>query len=1010
MSLSRILPLPVTDGISPIGNITDNHKEGNIKEPATSYYFTIPLKSFRPSPCKLSDIADSQQASQHLQTLVIIFHLINRMFYSSNPNIMSLPNNGGRKIRVFMEYITFEDTDMQDDISLIDTIGIRFHFHFFCNEINFLDGIKQLSESNGGEPIISAEAGMDDDGEKPRKPPKKKPNGKQKKSLPRIYNAYEKIDNLIKWFDLSNAYMNYSVDRFSYTFDTQCGDSFVPYESHELHPDRVFTWENSCLEGMSVLQKSLSPDFPFPELVYELPIHLLVNTAAICTVVLPRTPLWFEQTVADQVNTLQSFCNKEYLDAIFFDKFLKRNDIKELAVVQSDKIKKLESKYNDSDLDMEMLRFRERTVKNIANCFRPGANVSNPIVLMTKWAAEKKTWTTEAANVDPNMTYFGNMVAKDFIHFEQDLRFSVTHSIFFRVLVNALGAYRYKLDLHNNVLMLGAGASGKSHILDTIAGLLVPGTTMKVSHATEKAATIGSDNNDHISLYHELPPGFLGNDKNGSETGNHIIKDMMTSCTVNTVSIVVDNDLGTREASHFESECVGVVLGATNERADRIPEALSTRMIKMMVNEYTRDGFGVNEMTSEVVGVRGGDYINVESTKLFENRWRTRQVMSNMVEKMIYTKTLVDVDMSVFNLIQLRMMGFMENHDITTSNSNIRDLKFMRHFARTLTILFACDKFANDPSSIGYEQEFSFKTLQKIQPLLFCTEEIALFTMTLNADQLINVHHFKLIEVLLAACKNTMYKNSGIGDEWDIKNGMYYTQSKYPDERKIYRDLIQAQTVGDFKEKLSAENLKVAFNEIRRQVFRGSSILLFDNSTQSISINVAYIEKHFEFDYDVGRYKCKFDLNNLMQDVYNKSYANTFTKDRKMLVGTTLDPQAPFLLNTFHQIPNENHVLSHNLAISTNNGTMSFSEETNDYCREGSVVKYKRNFETFVYHEYVSKCGYTEDLDIENLYRPALHSNTITTYPIDFATWFTRFSKSVTIKRISPLNKKQKLK
>jgi hypothetical protein len=730
---------------------------------------------------------------------------------------------------------------------------------------------------------------------------------------------------------------------------------------------------------------------------------MLYNTVSICTFILPHTPLWFEQSIDDKLNTMQMFLNKPLLEAIYNDKFFKRNDIKEFATVQADKIKRLESKYTGDELKRELLKFRQRSVKVISNCFRPGANVSEPIVLMTKWAKEQETWTTSPGVVDEHLSYFGQMIAKDFIHIEQDLRLSVTHSIFFRVLVNALGAYRYKLDLHNNVLMLGQGATGKSHILDTIASVLVPKTTTKVSHATEKAATIGSDNNDHISLYHELPPGMLGKDRNGAETGNHIIKDMMTSCVVNTVSIHVDNDLGTREATNFESECVGVVLGATNERSDKIPEALSTRMIKMMVNEYKRDGFGVNEMTSRVLG--SIDAVDNTSHELFVKRWRVRQVMLNMVEKMIYSQTLVDVDMSVFNLMQTGMERYMLEKDILTrSSSNIRDIKFMRHFARTLTILFACDKYANDPASPGYKKEFSLEGLLDIQPLLFCTEEIALFTLTLNADQLINVHHFKLIEVLLAAIDKHIKRNK-VTNEPDVSNGMIYTGAVYPDERKIYREMSHAQNTGMFDEKLSAENLKVAFNEIRKVVFKGQSIVVFDNNQQSIQISNDFVSKHFDFDDELGRYKCKFDLNNLMENVFLNAFTNTFSKTRRLLVGTQLDPQAPFLLNTFDQKPNENHVLQQNMAISTNFGNFAYKEETEHYVRTGNCLQYKCNFEEYQYNEYLKECGLTsdstKDFDIEYLYQPVKQSTMgyINVYPDDYAKWFQNFAKVKISKR-----------
>lgn len=989
----KILPFPIFEQTNPISSISQNIYPEQKQEPHESFYFTIPLSSFRPSPCRLSDIASTERANHQLRLLIVCFHLINKQFFSSSPHISALSNNQGRKIRVFMEYILRNDTDIDTDISLIDTLGIRFHIHIFCDQIQFIEGIKALIENNGGELGCLDE---DDEEIKVTKTKQKKSKPNRKDKFPRIYNAFEEVDHMIRWYDMANGYLNFTLPKQEYVFKT-VGEAFIPQRTHALFPDNVFTWKNSLLENMHEKQKARSNIFAVPKLTFELPFNLLTNTVSICSFILPHTPLWFEQSFEDKMNTLQMFSNKPLMEALFNDKFFKRNDIKEFASVQADKIKRIESKYTGDELKKELLNFRKRSVKVISNCFRPGANVSEPIVLMTKWAKEQETWTTSPGTVDSHLSYFGQMIAKDFIHIEQDLRLSVTHSIFFRVLVNALGAYRYKLDLHNNVLMLGQGATGKSHILDTIAALLVPKTTTKVSHATEKAATIGSDNNDHISLYHELPPGMLGKDKNGAETGNHIIKDMMTSCVVNTVSIQVDHDQATREAISFESECVGVVLGATNERSDKIPEALSTRMIKMMVNEYKRDGFGVNEMTSSVLS--STDSSNKHDHELFVKRWRVRQVMLNMVEKMIYTQTLVDVDMNVFNLMQTKIEQYMTDKDILTrASSNIRDIKFMRHFARTLTIICACDKYANDPNSPGYKKEFSIDGLLDIQPLLFCTEEIALFTLTLNADQLINVHHFKLIEVLLAATYKHIKKNP-VSKEPDVINGMMCTNNKYPDERKVYKDLIHAQNTGMFNEKLSAENLKVAFNEIRKDVYRGQSIIDFNNFEQQIQINHAFVQKHFDFDDELGRYKCKFDLNNLMENVFLNAFTNTFSKKRRLLVGTKLDPQAPFLLNTFDQKPNEEHVLQSKMAISTNFGNFAYQEENEFFVRVGNCIQYKCNFEEYEYNKYLEHCGLSGICDIEYLYKPVIQHTMSGVYPDDYAKWFQNFAKVKLSKR-----------
>ena len=272
-----------------------------------------------------------------------------------------------------------------------------------------------------------------------------------------------------------------------------------------------------------------------------------------------------------------------------------------------------------------------------------------------------------------------------------------------------MNAYRYKMSLHTNVLMLGQGATGKSHVLDTIAEILIPGTTSKVTHQTDKASAIDSDNNDHISLLYEAPPGFLGQTDKGSDqnTGSHMLKDQMTSCEVSTETIYCDSDTGRRHKVKCSSECVGVFLIATNERADSIPEALATRMSNITVDTVDRPGFNVIDKADCVVPNERNEKQKVQHI----DRWRIRQVMTNMVEKAIYTGCLKDVDVSIPTLIYSKMITKMEKAGMVGKGSTVRGKSFLINFIRTLTIIHAVDKFANDSTSKGYKKAIKFKNM-----------------------------------------------------------------------------------------------------------------------------------------------------------------------------------------------------------------------------------------------------------------------------------------------------------
>ena len=1006
------LPFPcVEDATTPVESIYKFHEDGDPKT-SRDYYFTMAIDKFRPSPCTFLDTALTQVGEAHKLMLIIIFHLLDRMFYGDEPDVINIPNVGGRRFRIFMEYLLSHDTD-PEDFTLIDCVGIRFHINIYDTSLDFNSGILKMIETNSGNEgnLVSDGNGGDDMDEGVRKKRKRKGqkpemSASAKKKLP-VSEDYKLITTTIKWLRLCGIVSNYND---SDTYTTNTDNNYAPKEEHPFHADNLFSWKNSLIPGMKEEQEVSGPNFAFPQAVYYINGYM-TTPHGILGVILPRTPIWFKQ--ADRgmmMETLQSLNNKDFMDRIFERQLrnTKRNDLLEIRQVQDKRRERLLLTTHGDNKNRALRMFRERSVKYLATSWNPIAFVSDPIKVMAKTAGDFETWHCGVPTItDIELSSFGNFIVDTMFAFENLLRISTTHTVLLRVIINALDAYRYEFNLHNNVLLVGAGATGKSHILEVLENVIfVDGTVNKVSHMTDKAVTGDRDKNDLIWTYHEMPPILQGsNNKPGdSETGSGIIKDMMTSGRVETQTIHVED--GRRTEYKVKSERVGVLIMASNNPSDKIPEALATRMSIIQVNSDSRQKFTINDMTSSIDGVSGGEYFE-ESDKVinFKRKWKIRQMLVNMVEKMIYVGCLLDVNIRVFETVQLKMTEYMRTHDIMQRVGNDREIKFLKRFARTLTIVHAVDKFISDPRSPGYDpngvikfgSQESFDTLLSIQPYLFCTEEIALFAMSLNADQLIAIHHFRALEVILACVKNTLVK-SGDGTN-ELKDGFWITRSCYPDERFIYRKLAAAQNNDTFKTKMSAENIKVAFRELRRRVFDGIAVIEFSTSTQSIGINASFVNKHFKWDDSIQRYVCSFDLNNIMTDVFYKSYANTHTKEqKKSLIGVVYDRDLPFLFDTMHKKQNPDHVLTRCIARSNNDKKMNRVETTSEYERFNDTVKFKINFEDFCYKKYLEKCGYDiEDGDFsvnETLYKHhvSVATEDNTNYPNDQIDWFVKFT------------------
>lgn len=1002
-----VYPFPTKD--TPVSDRRKFNREYD-GEACRSYFFTIGLEHMRPSPCSFLDISSTMVGKSYRVLLVTIFHLLEMMFYGEQPNMAEIPGVGGHRVRVFMEYLLARDTDPAD-FTLIDCVGIRFRIDIYDDDLDFLVGLLKMIEAVSGEEgvLLKDSSSGDEDGggrggkkKQKRKKADNPSNFMKKQPLPPSHD-YKKIKSPFEWLRHCNTVRDIGD---ASVFTSGCDVNLSPKEEHPFHPDYMFSWENSLLPGMKEEQTVLSNAFAFPDAVYFINTYLTFPFS-ILGLTLPRTPMWFKQDDMGVWNTIQSLNRKEEMERYFMmvDSALnKRNDLKDIKEVQRLRRDKLVSRVPEEDLKSELRKFRERSVKYLATAWNPTAYVSDPIKTMSKAMDELGTWHCGIATiVDKELSAFGNFIVDTMLGFENYLRISTTHATLLRVLVNSLDAYRYEFNLHNNVLLCGAGATGKSHIMEVLENILfLKGTVTRVSHMTDKAMTGDTDANDAVMMFHEMPDilrGAKGRPGDG-ETGSGIIKDMMTSCKVDTMTIIVDE--GRRREVKVQAEHVSTIIMATNEPRDSIPEALGTRMTMIQVNADTRPKFTINDMTSSIAGVSGGKYNN-ESDKsvLFKKKWQVRQILVNMVNKMIYTGCLEDVDIQVFETVQLKMTSYMREHDIMQRVGNDREIKMLKRFARTLTILFAVDKFISDPMSPGYDPdgtikfgtEEAFEKLLAIQPYLFCTEEIALFVMSINADQLIDMHHFRAMEVIMGCVKETLVTVNGQDDE---QHGRFYTKPVYPDEGAIYRSLQNAQNDASFRTKMSQENIKVAFRELRKRVYNGIAVVEFDRQTQTIRINAAFIKKHFEWDNDLKRYVCNFDLNDIMMDVFYKSYANTFTREqKKALIGVTYDVDTPFLFDTIHKKPNPDHILTRHLAKSNNMDGISFYESTDDYERVNDTIKFKINFEDFSYRNYLSECGYDVDEGYtveDTLYNHHVTPDTSTDYPNGYIEFFVRFT------------------
>lgn len=874
------------------------------------FYVTLPIKVFAPAFSRLSEGKNTTLYLAHMRILTMMVYLFNKKFRSLDQHRRVIEGTELERFSVYFEYLVSDKAEVDDtqnfETTLINCVGIR--FYFVQNETDGNDIIQALSMT------INEQGGIDPETGNPKKkpPPKKNSVGANPNNL---YNFYARYEAMSHWFHDMVTYMGKSeYGNFDYDDQTE-GELLIPYADHPLSPKIAFSFERSCaIPGIHPRHKNHSTKPAFPKMCFKVPPVMMSPIALLC-VTMPLTTAWSRQSEAGIGETMRTFRDIARMEKYYTAGYIKKNDLRDIRRLNSARIEEVTKKYSGERMNKEKLKVASETVRSVQDVWSDTASVSDPIKIMSRYQMDFATWTLEEPIIvwDNEMSYFGNMVSTDMWSFEVDFGISTTHSILYRLMICAMNSYRYKMTLHTNMLLCGSGATGKSHMLDTIAEIFIPGTTTKVTHSTDKAAAVDSDNNDHISLYHEAPPGFLGaGDKNSDQnTGSHLLKDMMTSCSVTTDTIHVDSDTGRRHKIKCESESVGVFLIATNERADSIPEALATRMQNICVDTVNRPGFNVVDKADSQPS-EASEKAKINHIK----RWRMRQLMVNMVEKSIFTGCIKDVDVSIPRAVYAKMVNHMEKAGIIGSGTTVRGKSFLINFVRTMTILHAVDKFANDPYSKGYKKKINFENIMDIQPYLIASEEITLFCLTLCADTLVDINNFRVTEVLTGTFAGQIHRSKGKPHPVDG----YYIAKQVPENRALMYSKMNAHIAGNktYHARLSSENMKVSYNALNRTTYKGEPVIIEGGSESSdLHINAKFLDAFFTWDASLDRFVTNIDVAEILVRSFNESYVHAnMPQDRKFVTGSVVGTQLPFIFESTSIKPNPDRIHeNHNVSI-----------------------------------------------------------------------------------------------
>ena len=546
------------------------------------------------------------------------------------------------------------------------------------------------------------------------------------------------------------------------------------------------------------------------------------------------------------------------------------------------------------------------------------SNLSMPVKKMLAWenqgrvdaeeAGRPFTMATPQLPVDRGLSPFANLMIRRMVQYEQLLQTSTVHRELLITLVARLDAYRRSFDLHTHPLLAGAGSSSKSYILNCIEKLSIPGTVQTVTHITAKADAVDENQNDVITLFHEMPKSLIGVEEKG-ETGDPMFKERLTSNKFKTKLFCVDEDTGKRSNRVAESECIGMLGGCTNDPPGKIPEALRSRFMVMMCPQVVRRGREVMDL----FGTTLSPAMKAKRDVMVLEHQR-EQYLVCLVEKLIWCGVLADVDMEVAHTIFRSVLGNLEQVGIHVSDP--RKYTRITNTARTLAIMAAVDLVFNSPGAD--DQPFDVRALLAVEPHLLCSEEIAYFTLTLLQAEYINPIERHVGEILAKECHYSREeRNDANYRPAPEASETGFTDFNFVQKKAAFTFLLAGEVCKKMRKyKSSTHNVDAVLRDLlQRTVYAplrdaaapgggGAEpvpILEYDRNTEGgmFYVSTAWLDRVLATDYDA-----------LMRTAIRETF-HRHSRPRTILLGETFRDEGglPHLWRTLEVVPNPDHQL-----------------------------------------------------------------------------------------------------
>jgi hypothetical protein len=358
---------------------------------------------------------------------------------------------------------------------------------------------------------------------------------------------------------------------------------------------------------------------------------------------------------------------------------------------------------------------------------------------------------------DPAYSSFANMMMRRVQQAESVYQVSTKHRFWLVIWLGSLDATRETFDLHFNAMLLGAAASSKSYLLELLTKERIGGTTTEVSYETDKASQAGGNQNDAVSVAHELQMAMMADSKSDKTGMAARWKAQTTSMRVLVKTIVVDNSTTppSRTQATYEGECIGVWMGSHNHDVSSMDAASRTRVHEMYFGEqWSAEGPRDTVLQSIAAQLFAERAQHSAARQRTTAEMRLIQVLIYEMDKLQAVRALKPVSM---HAALATIMMF--RHHIAAEGIEIRSMRFIARvlmLTRICAMLDALEKFFFLPGAPYHGEPITLSRLLLIDPVLYATSEQTAFVLSLLAPEIVNPWQDMLVAGVLGYMKDTL--------------------------------------------------------------------------------------------------------------------------------------------------------------------------------------------------------------------------------------------------------------